>query len=448
MCECVVSRSTAFVRCGIVLVGLLLSTLPAPFAAAQQPPLESALSPEPEEPREALAPPELERGELALFGAHRALALVLAPIVEFGVENRLLGGGPGEVGGVKIKPGSLGPSSGVGIQLGYVYFGEPYWAGVSGGISHKGYQDHSAFIGVRDRSGASYLRATFGYDLDTQDEFSGLGMAQETSPEDSETDYRQEEIRLLGDAQAAPAELVRVGVRGGYRKNNILRGKNEDFPNITDVFGDSALAGVGILPGISGDEGKYAHGGAFLALDSRNDARNPDHGVLLGGSFDAFRGVAETPFDWNRWAGEFAGYLPVPDETRVFAVRLLAVHQDPLHGRALVPFYYLSSLGGSSFLRSFSSFRFQDNDLLYGAAEFRRRVWAEAAGQAALDASVFAESAGVYRDITEDAPLADMEQSFGTELRLLVPNDVIARLGVAVGSREGAKVYLGGGGRF
>jgi hypothetical protein len=112
-----------------------------------------------------------------------------------------------------------------------------------------------------------------------------------------------------------------------------------------------------------------------------------------------------------------------------------------------VPFYYLSSVGGGSLLRSFSSFRFQDNDLLYGAAELRRRVWTENAGQIAVDASLFAESAGVYRDLTEDVELGDMEQSYGTELRIVVPNDVVARIGVATGG-EGAKFYVGGGGRF
>jgi hypothetical protein len=85
--------------------------------------------------------------------------------------------------------------------------------------------------------------------------------------------------------------------------------------------------------------------------------------------------------------------------------------------------------------------------VVYSAAEFRRRVWAEEAGQAALDASLFVESAGVYRDLTDELELGDMEQSFGTELRLVTPNDVVARLGVATGG-EGAKFYVGGGGRF
>jgi outer membrane protein assembly factor BamA len=158
--------------------------------------------------------------------------------------------------------------------------------------------------------------------------------------------------------------------------------------------------------------------------------------------------VDDTPFDWDRWSGEFAGYLPLPDERRVIAVRALAMHNEPKEDQVLVPFYFLSSLGGSSVLRSFSSFRFQDNDMLYGSAEFRRRVWTARDGQVALDGSLFVETGGVYRDITDEAELGDMEQSFGTELRLLVPDDVVARFGVAVGSSEGSKIYLGGGGRF
>jgi hypothetical protein len=436
---CLALRCSGFVQVALVLLVLL------PAAAfAQQPPFEGALSPEPLEPREQLAQPNLTSGELIFFGLHRIAALALAPLVDAGVDADLLGSGSGEIGGLKIKPGSLGSGSGVGLQVGYVFYTAPYWGGASGGISTKGYMEHSAFLGVRDRRGANYLRATGTYDLDTQDEFSGLGME---SPEDSESDYRQEEFRLLGDGQVSPAEHFRIGARGGYRKNNLLDGKNDDLDDIEVVFGDSVLTGVGILPGVSDEDGKYAQAGVFLAFDTRNDPNNADRGLVLAGSFDAFRGLSATPFDWDRYAGEFAGYLPLPDETRVIALRLLGIHQQPRHGAALVPFYYLASLGGSSLLRSFSSFRFQDNDMLYGAAEFRRRVWTEEEGQAALDASLFVETAGVYRDLTDDVELGDMEQSVGTELRLLVPNDVVARLGVATGN-EGVKFYVGGGGRF
>ncbi len=437
-----VVRRLGFPKAAWLFAFVLLAAPAAGFA--QQPPLEGALSPQPLEPREQLAQPDLTPGEQVLFGIHRGVSLIVAPLVEFGVQQHLLGGGSGRVEGFKIKPGSLGSNSGVGLTLGYVVYPAPVWAGISAGISTKGYMEHSAFLGVRDRRGANYLRATGAYDLDPEDEFSGFGM---TSPENAETDYRQEEIRFIGDGQVAAGEYFRIGARAGYRKNNLLVGKNDNVDNTEDVFGDTLVGGLPI-PGLPRETDKYSQFGGFLALDTRNDPSNPDRGVLLGGSFDAFRGVDDTPFDWDRWAGEFAGYLPLPNETRVIAVRGLVVHQEPKNGQVLVPVYYLSSLGGSSFLRSFSSFRFQDNDLLYGAFEFRRRVWTEKQGQAALDASLFVETAGIYRDITDSAELGDMEQSFGTELRLLVPNDVIARFGVAVGSSEGAKVYLGGGGRF
>ncbi|MFN2432122.1 MAG: BamA/TamA family outer membrane protein [Gemmatimonadota bacterium] len=420
---------------------------------AQQPPFEGAVSPEPLEPRERLTEADLEGPDAILFGVHRVVSLGLAPLVEFGVEKGLIGSGSGSIEGFRINPGSLGSNSGIGLSVGYVAYPAPVWAGASVGYTTKRYQEHEAFVGVRTDRGDRYLRVTGSYDLDTEDEFAGLGM---DSPEfidedeqDPATDYRQEEIRLLGDGAVLFAENVRVGARGGWRKNNLRGGENDDVEDTQAFFQDSLLPGVGAeLPGISGEAAEYGQYGGFLAYDSRNDPNNPDRGLLLAGSADLFRGVSETPFDVDRFAGELVGYLPLPDETRVFAVRLLGVHQEPGEDQVLVPFYYLSSLGGGSFLRSFSSFRFQDNDLLYGAAELRRRVWTEAAGQAALDASLFVESGGVYRDLTEDVSLGDMEQSFGTELRILAPNDVVARLGAALGSSEGAKLYLSGGGRF
>ena len=416
----------------------------AGVSSSQLAPLENALTPKPLEPQGQLAQPDLSPGEQVLFGIHRGAALLLSPLLEFGVRKGLVGGGGDKVEGLKIKPGPLGSKSGGALTLGYAVYPAPVWAGVSAGFSIKGYMDDSAFIGVRDPRGTNYLRFTGTYDLDTRDEFSGLGM---DSPEGDETDYRQEEIRFMGDAQVTVGETFRIGARGGYHKNNMLEGKNDDIDDTEDVFGDSLVDGLPI-PGLPQTTDKFSQFGGFLALDTRDIVGNPSWGVLLAGSFDAFRGIDETPFDWDRWSGEFEGYLPLPDERRVIAVRAWVVHQDPQEGQALVPFYFLQSLGGGSVLRSFTGMRFQDNDLLYGALEFRRRVWTAKEGKVALDGDFFVETGGVYRDITDEVSLGDMEQSFGTELRVVVPDDVMGRLGVAVGSSEGVKVYLGGGGRF
>lgn len=433
---------------GAVLVLLLVM---ASLAHAQQPPFEGAVSPEPLEPRESLAQPDLDGAEYVIFGIHRMAALALAPIVELGVESGFLGTGTGSIEGFQFSPGGVGPNSGIGGSAGYVIFPDPLWAGVEVGATVKGYQQHTVFVGARTERGDRYVRAAFQYDLDTEDEFSGLGMdSPEFRDEDEEidafTDYRQEEIRLLGDAQISFAENFRLGARGGWRKNNLRGGENDDVEDTQVFFADSLFDELP-LPGVSGEEGEYGTGGLFASFDTRNGSGNPDRGVLLGLSFDAFRGLSDTPFDWDRYAGEFAGYLPLPDETSVFATRVMVIHQDPQEEQSLVPFYFLSGLGGGNVLRSYSSFRFQDNDAVYGVVEFRKRVWAEDQGLAAIDAALFAESGGVYRDITEDLELGDMEQSYGTELRLLVPNDVVWRTGVAVGD-EGVKFYVSGGGRF
>jgi Omp85 superfamily domain len=391
--------------------------------------------------------------EEILFIVHKAAALIARPGLELGWKAHLLGTGGGPPGGFSGNIGGSGPKSGTGITLGYVYYNNPFWAGIDGAVTYKGYTNDYVFVGVTDPKYNNFLRARVDYDLDRHDEFSGLGMETELdqedggSPENEETDYYQEEIRVMGEGQVRLSDVTYLGGRGGYRKNNILKGKNEDIPDITKVFAGVPLPGVGILPGVSDENANYTQVGGYFLVDTRDVPGNPGRGVLLGGGYDSFRGVDDTPFDWDRWTGEFAGYLPLPDASRVIAVRIFGVHQDPKNGETLVPYYVLSSIGGPKALRSYDSQRFQDNDQLYTGIEYRRRVWSDPENRFGIDAALVAESAAVYRDMFDKFDLGDMKQSFGTEVRLLTPNNNDLRMGASFGD-EGGKFFISGGGRF
>lgn len=402
-----------------------------------------------------IAPAEDAKGfEEILFIVHKAAALIARPGLAIGWKAHLLGVGGGEPGGFSGNIGGSGPKSGTGITAGYTYYNRPFWAGVDAAVTYKGYTNDFVWIGVTDPKYNNFLRARFDYDLDRHDEFSGLGMDTELdqevggSPEDEETDYYQEEIRVMGEGQVRLGEGPSyLGGRGGYRKNNILKGKNDDIPDITKVFGGVPLPGVGVLPGVSGEDADYTQIGGYFLIDTRDVPANPGRGVLLGGTYDVFRGVSDTPFDWDRWSGEFAGYLPLPDASRVIAVRIFGVHQEPKNDEIVVPYYVLSTLGGPKALRSYDSQRFQDNDQLYAGIEYRRRVWSDPEGRWGIDAALVAESGAVYRDMFEDFDLGDMKQSYGTEARLITPNNNDIRMGCSFGE-EGGKFFISGGGRF
>lgn len=441
-------RCRGSIRLAVKLAVLVLSVAVVPVKLAGQEYREIRQNaPEPkraDRPTQVTDVPEAEGFEHYLFILHWAAGALARPGLDLAWKLGLLGEGAGELGGFGGGIGGSGPKSGTGVRAAYEIYQNPLWAGVSGEITFRGYNEESVWIGVSDPTLESFARAIVTYDLDRHDELTGLGM---DTPEDSETDFGQEEIRVMGEGQYQFAPTFFVGARGGWHKNNLLEGENDDIPNTGDVFGDSLLPDVGILPGLSGENGDYMQTGAYLAVDSRDNVGNPADALYAGLAFDAFRGVDDTPFDWNRWSAEASYYIGLPDAQRVIALRFFGVHQDPLHGQAVVPYYFLSSIGGPSFLRGYDSQRFSDNDLIYLAAEYRRRVWTHPDRWYAIDASIVAETAGVYRDVFDELELGDMEQSFGTEARLLTPNNVDLRMGVGVGS-EGARFFVSGGGRF
>jgi hypothetical protein len=447
-------RASSRVRLVEVIVAALL-LLPAALSAQEYKYVtDGAPNLKRPDPPQRVADVETAKGfEEVLFIVHKGAALLAKPGLDLGWKLGLLGVGGGPPGGFRGNIGGSGPKSGTGITLGYVYYSQPFWTGIEGAVTYKLYTEDSAWLGVTDPTYENFLRAIVTYDLDRHDEFSGLGMETECvdrvdcSPENEETDYYQEEFRVLGEGRVRLGEGFYLGGRGGYRKMNILKGKNDDIPDITKVFGDVFLPGVGVLPGVSGENADYTQAGGYLLLDTRDVPGNPSRGLLLSGGYDIFRGVSDTPFDWNRYSAELAGYIPIPDASRTIAVRIFAVHQDPENDETVVPYYSLSSIGGPSLLRSYDSQRFSDNDMAYAAIEYRRRVWTHPEGWYAVDAALVAESAAVYRDMFDDFSLSDMKQSFGTEARLLTPNNTDVRLGCSFGD-EGGKFFVSGGGRF
>jgi outer membrane protein assembly factor BamA len=97
--------------------------------------------------------------------------------------------------------------------------------------------------------------------------------------------------------------------------------------------------------------------------------------------------------------------------------------------------YRLGSDGTDATLRGFRSLRFRDRHLLLMQAEYRVPVWG------GIEATVFAD-AGKVASVRSDLDLSDLRRDFGFSVSLMENWSTKARVDVAFGSGEGARVLF------
>ncbi|HJP60716.1 MAG TPA: hypothetical protein VJ865_11975, partial [Gemmatimonadaceae bacterium] len=121
-----------------------------------------------------------------------------------------------------------------------------------------------------------------------------------------------------------------------------------------------------------------------------------------------------------------------------------------------VPFYLQNTLGGRSAIRSvnehrfgtdgtdatlrgFRSLRFRDRHLLLMQAEYRMPIWGP------IEATLFAD-AGKVAPVRSDLDFTNLRRDFGFSVSAMQSWSTVARVDVAFGSGEGARIHLSLGG--
>lgn len=171
-------------------------------------------------------------------------------------------------------------------------------------------------------------------------------------------------------------------------------------------------------------EPQFAHGEVSLVADQRDFPNHPTRGGLVRVAASRFTDRDSGAFSFTRYESEVAGFLPLAGSRVVLAMRGWVVASETGPGQS-VPFYLQPTLGSSHSLRSFSDFRFRDDNLLLANAEVRVAMFTH------LDAVVFADAgnvAGRWRDLDLG------KQSLGAGLRFHTRRDTIARVDAAHGA--------------
>ncbi len=141
-------------------------------------------------------------------------------------------------------------------------------------------------------------------------------------------------------------------------------------------------------------------------------------GVTAGLAARSFFGLTGTDSDFRLLTGFLQTYVPL-DGQQMLALRVISdISRDD--GGEGVPFYHLSTLGGSRSALGFPSSRFVDYDMLSFMSEYRFEVWRELHSRMRAETFLFFHYGAVGETIGSIEG-GDWHPSYGLGLRLTRP---------------------------
>lgn len=378
---------------------------PAPRDTVEVLPPDHPLRPQPP-PR-----PDIGVGEHIGHGIARVLRLpfeyvgtalegTLIPIEEsrggFAAGLSATTAGPTKRGHISYTGGSLGTRSGIlggGIKVRVLPDPVGPQLGFSAAVTNRGYQEYTAWVGWNDAEEHPYARVTGYYDLDSMDEFWGLGP---DSDPDNEVSFSWEKYGGVAAIGIPEGRIVWGSAYVSYERTSVFRGREVNVTDLVDAFPDLVFSDLELWGP-----------GATLALDLRDDPGYPKKGVLLQGTGELWRSINSDDVEWFRYAAEAAAHIPLGSDWHILSAKAGFDAVEPEGSSDFIPFAYLPTIGGSQTLRGFASWRWRDRAVAYGTAELRWRIW--------LEHTPDPESAGalevaIFYDVGQVAPrLEDIE---------------------------------------
>jgi len=247
----------------------------------------------------------------------------------------------------------------------------------------------------------THLDLWFNYQLRTQDHFFGLGPR---TPDNQETNYASDERSFNAVLSHDLAKRSQIGVYARVANTNGYRGENKDDPPIDGVYTGRPPGKPGtvfnstFLPGLNTNAKIFSYG-AFAELDYRNNDVGLTKGGYVYGRLGSANGLENDLFDdfgWTEVELDGRAYIPLFSNSTSLALRGYAELKDPKRG-SQIPFYDLAWLGGRSYVRGFTNFRFRDNNVLIFSVEPRQTVWKQKEDRG-VDVFAFGDGGQVWGD--------------------------------------------------
>jgi outer membrane protein assembly factor BamA len=334
-------------------------------------------------------------------------------------------------GHLSFTGGSLGTRSGfVGGGIKYQAFPDPEGPqlGITASASNRGYLDHTAYIGWNDPARHPYARVTGYYDLDSMDEFWGLGPDTDT---DDKVGFSWEKYGGTATAGFPEGSIIWGRAYVNYERTSVFRSREVSEPDLVDVF-----------PEFDFPELELWGSGANLTLDLRDSPGYPKKGIFVQGTAEFWRSAGDEDLEWIRYTGEASGHIPLGG-WHVFSVKAGVDVAEPEKGE--IPFPYLPTLGGSQNLRGFASWRWRDEAALYGTAEFRWRIWLEhvqdSSKASALETAIFYDVGDVGDELGDIDLGKDRKTAYGLLARFYLVGNHLITLGAGRSDEETRFVF-------
>ena len=218
----------------------------------------------------------------------------------------------------------------------------------------------------------------------------------------------------------------------GLLQTDLKQGTDERFPTTQELFDDTSAPGLDKQP-------DFIRLASVLYFNYQDRPGNPHKGGIIGFFFFRYDDIGGDEFDFSRFALDARHYIPLGSKQRVLALRLVTLNDRPDKG-SRVPFYLMSTLGGSQTLRGFHDFRFRDANLFEISAEYR---WEPAP---ALELALYYDTGKVYGPDTQ-FDFKGLRKSYGFGIRIKTPTGTFLRLDISK-SNEGNRLQFAFGPSF
>ena len=304
---------------------------------------------------------------------------------------------------------SIGPRSAVAIE-GQLFRYEPWY--LHSAISRRGSQRHRAGAMLTDPRNS--LAAEARWQRDAQVAFYGIGPDSDPDRGLYSRDYW--DMRIRGGSRLTRQIGVDAGV--GYEDNRINDPVWTNAASIWDEFDTSRLYGAN-------ERTQYLRfdGGATLDLTERRGFQDTGAWFRVQGA--VYRGVSDTDSDFHAISGMAGGYLPLNHRQQLALRAMTRIARAD--GGAGIPFFHLSTLGGTRSALGYSTSRFTDNDVISLVAEWRYEVWRDIHDIARTEFFLYFGEGAVNRRL-QDISGEDWRASYGVGMRMVMKQRL---LGVA-----------------